>query len=178
MIQGVNAASEGELVSTNNTSEDSEETASQPPSNRISKEVNLLTGLVLSPEAHTTQQEGPLIGVTSIRMTASQLAIMIKHGPLKLPPLAQEGHRLDLAFRLLASSVVFWQRGNILGHPDVGAGGDLLVAIDFLLLVAPVRQGFTMRPHGDLAGLVNEFEVGRDSPENRLLLAMLNANLE
>lgn len=44
--------------------------------------------------------------------------------------------------------------------------------------MAPVRKGGGVSPHGNLAGVVNEFEVARDSLEFLCVLATLDADLE
>lgn len=111
-------------------------------------------------------------------MAAGEFAVVIEHGTLELEPLLEEGQLLDLALRLVTASVIDRQRGNVLNNPHVGTGRDLLVAVDLLLLVAPIRKCFGMSPHGNLAGVVNELEVARDRLENLVLLAMLDSNLK
>lgn len=84
----------------------------------------------------------------------------------------------DLACGLVAAGIVDGERGDVLCNPDVGAGGNLLVAVDFLLLVAPVREGCGVSPHGNLAWEVNQLEVAGDGLELLASLAVLNANLK
>lgn len=55
MIQGINSAAEGELVSEDNTSVNRQYTASDPPTNRVANKVDLLAGVVLGPEADTAK---------------------------------------------------------------------------------------------------------------------------
>lgn len=178
MFQSIHAAAQRKLISSNNTSVDREQAASNPPSNGIAQEVDLLPGVVLCPETDTTEQEGPLEGLGSIRMTASQLIVVPEHGPLELEPLCQEWKGLDLSLELLTSLVVRRQGGNILNEPDVGARSNLLVAVDLLLFVAPIRQRRSVSPHGNLAGVVDEFEVAGYTLELLVLLASLNTNFE
>lgn len=105
-IESVNTTAQRYLISEKNTGINSEKTASEPPANGIAQEVNLLARLTLSPEAHTTEQERPLVRVASIRVAAGKLAVMVEHGTLELEPLLEEGQRLDLALRLLATRMI------------------------------------------------------------------------
>ena len=73
-------------------------------------------------------------------MAACELVVVPEHGPLQLEPLAQEGQGLDLLLRLRAARMVRRQRYDVLDKPDVGALCQLLVAIDLLLLMTPVRK--------------------------------------
>lgn len=139
MVQGVHAAAQGKLVRSDDTSIDSQDTAGNPPTDRVTEEVDLLTGVVLSPEADTTEKERPLVRMGSVRVAAGQLAVVPEHGPLQLEPLRQERQTLDLLLRLGPSRGVSGQRRNILNKPDIGAGGKLFVAVDLLLLKGPLR---------------------------------------
>lgn len=178
VIQGINAAAEGDLIGQDNTGVDGQQTAGKPPADRVAEEVDLLASLVLSPEADTSEQEGPLVRVARVGVAAGQLAVVVEHGSLQLKPLLQEGQVLNLALRLLAASVIGSKGRNILYNPDVGARGNLLVSVDFLLFVSPLRQGLGVSPHGNLAGVVNKLEVARDRLEVLVVLAMLNSNLK
>lgn len=178
VVQSINASAQGDLISQNDTSVNSQQTGRQPPSDRVTNKVDLLAGVVLGPEADTTQQEWPLVRMAGIRMAAGQLAVVVEHGSLQFKPLAEERQRLDLAFRPLSAGVVSRQSGNVLNQPNVGAGRNLFVAVDFLLAGAPVRQGLAVRPHGNFAGVVNELEVTGNRLEFLVGLAILNSNLE
>lgn len=178
MVEGINSTAKRDLISTNDTSIDSQETAGEPPANGVSEEVDLLAGRVLSPEADATEQERPLVGVASIRMAASQLVVVVEHSSLELEPLLEEGKVLDLALRLLASSIISGQGSDVLNKPDIGAGSNLLVAVDLLLLVGPLRKRLGVSPHGHFAGIVDELEMAGNGLEVLVLLSMLNANLE
>ena len=111
-------------------------------------------------------------------MAARELAVVVEHGPLQFKPLLEEGQRLDLALGLVAASVAVNNRGNILYYPNIGASGNLLVAIDLLLFVTPFGEGLGVRPHGNLARVVDKLEIARHGLEDLVLLAMLNSNLK
>lgn len=177
-IQGVDATAQRELVSGNNAGEYSQQAAGEPPANGVSEEVNLLPRLILRPEADSAEQEGPLVRVARVGMAAGQLAVVPEHRPLQLEPLPEEGKRLHLTRRLLSALVVGGERRNVLDEPDVGARRNLLVSVDLLLAMAPVGQRLRVRPHGYLAGVVNEFKVARDTLEFLLVLSMFDADLE
>ena len=92
LIKCIYAAAEGQLVRTHETCEDSEESAGEPPTEWISKEVDLLAGVAVSPEADPTDQKGPLDGKTRIGMRACESTVVIEHGPLQLEVFAQKWH--------------------------------------------------------------------------------------
>lgn len=119
-----------------------------------------------------------MVRLAGVRVAARQLAVVVKHGPLQLKPLAEERQRLDLALLLLATRVVFRQRRNVFSNPHVRAGSDLLVAVDFLLPVGPLGKRVGVSPHSNLAGEVNELEVAGNSLEVLVGLASLNSNLK
>jgi hypothetical protein len=70
------------LISGNNASEDSKKTAGEPPSQRVTKEINLLLRIILSPEAHTSQQKWPHKRLAGVWVAASQSVVMVEHGSL------------------------------------------------------------------------------------------------
>jgi hypothetical protein len=177
-VKRVNSTAEGDLVSKKDTGVHSEKTAGKPPTNRVTEEVDLLASLVLSPEADTAKQERPLVRVAGIGVAAGKLAVVVEHSALKLEPLLKEWNRLDLALRLLATRAVDGDRRNVFSDPNVGAGCNLLVTVDLLLLVAPLGQRLGVSPHGDLAWVVDELEVTGDRLEVLVLLAVLKTNLE
>ena len=166
------------MVSKKDTGVHSEKTAGKPPTNRVTEEVDLLASLVLSPEADTAEQERPLVRVAGIGVAAGELAVVVEHSALEFKPLLKEWNRLDLALRLLATRAVGGDRRNILSDPDVGAGCNLLVTVDLLLLVTPLRKRLGVSPHGDLAWVVDKLEVTGDRLEVLVLLAVLKTNLE
>lgn len=100
MIQSIHPAAERELIRRNDTGIDSQHTASNPPTDGVTQEVNLLPGIVLGPEADTAEKEGPLVRVRGVRVAAGQLVVVPEHGPLQFKPLLQEWQRLDLLLRL------------------------------------------------------------------------------
>lgn len=178
VIKGVNSTAKRDLIRSDDANVDGDETARDPPTDRVTQEVDLLAGIVLGPEAHTPEQEGPLVRLAGIRMAAGQLVVVPEHGPLQLKPLLQEGQPLHLFRRLLAAGVICWQRRDVLDEPDVGAGRDLLVAVDLLLLVTPVGQGSLVGPHSNLARVVNKLEVTGNALEVLAILSVLNTDLE
>lgn len=177
-VESINTTAKRHLIGEEDTSVDSKKTASEPPTDGVAQEVDLLAGLALGPEAHTTEQERPLVGVAGIGVAAGELAVVVEHSTLKLEPLLEEGHRLDLALRLLATRMIGRQRSNILSDPDIGAGCNLLVTVDLLLLVAPLGQRLGVSPHGNFAWVVDELEVTGNRLEVLVLLSVLNSNLE
>lgn len=103
---------------------------------------------------------------------------MVEHGPLQLKPLAKERQCLHLSLLLLAAGVILRKRGNVLGNPHIGADCDLLVAIDFLLFVAPIGKRTGVCPHGNFAGEVDKLEMAGNSFELLAGLRCLDSNLE
>lgn len=94
-IETVDAAALGELVCANDAGEDREETASDPPTDRVAEEVDLLSGVVLGPEADSTEEEWPLDGLTGIGMAAGEGIVVEEDGALQLEVLDQEREGLD-----------------------------------------------------------------------------------
>lgn len=80
MVKGINATAERNLIGTNDTGIDSQQTAGKPPANRVSEEVDLLASLILSPEADTSEQERPLVRLAGVRMAAGELVVVVEHG--------------------------------------------------------------------------------------------------
>lgn len=177
-VESINSTAQRDLISKKNTSVHGEKTAGQPPTDWVTKEVNLLAGFTLSPEADTAEQERPLVRVAGIGVAAGELAVVVEHSTLKLEPLLEEGKRLDLALGLLTTRVIGLKRSNVLGDPDVGAGRNLLVTVDLLLLVTPLRQRLGVSPHSDLAWVVDKLEVTSNRLEVLVLLSVLKANLK
>ena len=177
-IQRINSTAEGKLVSGNYASIDSEKTASQPPSKRISKEVNLLAGIVLSPEADTSQQKWPYERFTGIWMATSQGVVVVEHSSLQLKPLLEERYALDLAYLFDQTGAVFRNRWNLINIPNIGTLSEIFISIDFLLLVCPVWERGCVCPHGDLAWIVNELELTGQTLEFLSWPAVLNSDLE
>lgn len=103
---------------------------------------------------------------------------MIKHSSLQLKPLLKEWNVLDFAFLSLQTRRSCWDRWNVVHVPDVGGLSEVLVAIDFLLLVCPVWKWCCMSPHGNFAGVVNQLELSRETLELLSCFAVLNTNLE
>lgn len=178
MIQGINTTTQRELVGSNDAGIDGQQTAGNPPADRVAQEVNLLAGLILCPEADTAKQEGPLEWLRCVRVAASQLVVMPEHRSLELEPLSQEGQGLHLAFGLFTSLVVNRERRDVLDIPHIGARGNLLVSVDFLLLVAPFRERGGVRPHSNLARVMDELEVTGDTLEFLALLTTFDADFE
>lgn len=166
------------MIGQDNADVDGQDTACDPPADRVSKEVDLLAGGIVGPEADTAQQEGPLVGQRSIGVAASQLVVVPEHGPLQLKPLAQERERLDLPLYSRAANIICRKGRDILDKPDVGAGCNLLVTIDLLLLEGPLGERLGVRPHSNLARVVDELEVAGNTLELLLGLAVFNANLK
>lgn len=166
------------MISSNDAGKHSQKTAGNPPANGVANKVDLLTCVILSPEAHSAKQEGPVVRLAGVRVAAGQLVVVVEHGPLQLEPLAEERQCLHLSLFLFAAGVILRKRGNVLGNPHIRADCDLLVAIDFLLFVAPFRKRSGVCPHGNFAGEVDKLEMAGNSFELLADLGRLNSNLE
>lgn len=178
VIQSIHTTAERELVGQDDTSIDGEDAASYPPADWVADEVDLLAGVVLGPEADTAEQEGPLVGLRSVRVASGKLVIVPEHGSLKLKPLAQERKGLDFSLRLGPARVVGGKRGDLLNKPDIGARGNLLVSVDFLLLMTPFRERCSMSPHGHLAWVVDQLEVAGNRLKLLVRLALFDTDFE
>lgn len=166
------------MISTNNAGKHGKNTASNPPSNGVTQEVDLLASIVLSPEAHTPQQEGPLEGLGGIGVAAGQSVVMVEHGTLQLEVLAQERQRLDLTLLLDKTRTILLQVLNVLNVPCVAGLEDVLVTINFGLLVTPLWQRSCVCPQSDPSWNVNQLEQAGKSTELLGSLARLNLELE
>jgi hypothetical protein len=178
LIKSINTTTLRKLIGEKDTGKDGEQTAGQPPTYRVTKEVDLLASLVLGPEADTTKKEGPLDGNTGVRMATGEGIVVVEHGTLKLKVLLEERHRLDLARLFLGTFRVLGKSGNVLGVPDVASLEGVLVSVDLSLLVSPFRQGGGVSPHGDLCGNVDEFELDRHGLEVHARLCAIHSDLE
>jgi hypothetical protein len=178
LVKSINTATLRKLIGKKDTGKDGEQTTGQPPTYRVTEEVDLLASLVLGPEADTTKKEGPLDGNTGVRMAASESIVVVEHGTLKLKVLLEERHRLDLARLLLCALRVLGKSGNVLGVPDVACLKGVLVSVDLSLLVSPLRQRSGVSPHGNLCGNVDELELDRHGLEVHARLCAIHSDLE
>ena len=119
LFQGIDSTSKGQLIRADNTSKDGKKTASNPPSDRVTQEVNLLPSVALGPEAHTSEEEWPLEGLTSVWVAAGQGIVVKEHGPLKLKILPKEGQLLGLAFLPDQTRAILGQALDRFGKPQV-----------------------------------------------------------
>lgn len=78
------------MVSSDNASKHSQKTAGDPPAKGVANKVDLLTRVILSPEAHSAKQKRPVVRLAGVRVAAGQLVVVVEHGPLQLKPLAEE----------------------------------------------------------------------------------------
>lgn len=67
-VESVNAAALGELVCCDNADEDGQDAGSEPPTEWVAEEVDLLTGVVFSPEGDAAKEERPLNWLRAVRM--------------------------------------------------------------------------------------------------------------
>jgi hypothetical protein len=109
---------------------------------------------------------------------AGQCVVVVEHSALKLEVFSEERHRLDLFGLLLVAGVCLGEGGNFLDEPEVGWLCNILVPVDLLLLVAPIRERFGVRPHGDFGWVVKELEEAGHGAEVLVLLAVLNLDFE
>ena len=178
LVKGINTTTLGELVGEKDTGKDSEQTAGQPPAYGVTEEVDLLAGLVLSPETDTTKKEGPLDRNTGVRVAASEGVVVVEHGALELKVLLEERHVLDLARLLLCALRVLGESGNVLGVPDVAGLEGVLVTVNLSLLVSPVGQRSGVSPHGNLCRNVDELELHRHGLQVHAGLCAIHSDLE
>lgn len=103
---------------------------------------------------------------------------MVEHGPLQLKVFFQKRHRFDLFGFALVPGVGFGEGGDLLDEPEVRGLGDVLVAVDFLLFVAPVWERLGVRPHCDLGRIVEEFEEAGHGAEVLVAFPVLELDLK
>jgi hypothetical protein len=139
LVKSINTTTLRQLIGEEDTCKDGKQTAGQPPTYRVTEEVDLLASLVLGPEADTTKKEGPLNGDTGVRVAAGESVVVVEHGALELEVLLEERHVLDLAGLLLCTLRILGKSGNVLGVPDVACLKGVLVAVNLSLLVSPFR---------------------------------------
>lgn len=178
LVKSVNTTTLRELVGKKNTGKDCEQTASQPPANGVTQEVDLLASLVVGPEADTTEKERPLNRNTGVRVAAGESVVVVEHGALKLEVLLEERNVLDFARLLLRAVRVLGKSRNVLGIPDVAGLESVLVSVNLSLLESPLRQGSGVSPHGDLCGNVDKLEVDRHGLEVGASLCAVDSDLE
>ena len=159
LFQGIDSTSKRQLIRTDDTSKDGQKTASNPPSNGVTQEVNLLPSVALGPEAHTSEEEWPLEGLTSIWVAAGQGVVVKEHGPLKFKVLPKKGQLLGLAFLPDQTRTVLGQALDRFRKPQVAGLQEVLVTVDFGLLETPVWQRCRVCPHADTSGNMDQFEV-------------------
>lgn len=177
-IKRISTTTERKLVRGDNTNVHSQQRRRKPPPNRVTKEVNLRARIIVRPEADTTQEERPVERLASVRVAARQGVVVVEHSALDLEPLLQERHRLDLSRLVVETRAIGRDGGDLIDEPDVGGLSDVLVAVDFLLLVGPVGKGGGVGPHCYFAGVVDEFELCGEGLECLAWLAVLYADLE
>lgn len=54
-FKSVDSAAKGQLISADDPDKDSQQTAGNPPPDRITQEINLLSGVIFGPEADTSE---------------------------------------------------------------------------------------------------------------------------
>lgn len=145
LVERLNAAAKGELIGSDDASKDSEKSRCQPPAKRVTKEVDLLAGIILGPEGDTTEQERPRDRLGSVRVRAGQSVVVVEHGALKFDVLAKEGQVLDLLHFLLVALILFRKRRDVIDEPDIAALLDILVSVNLCLLVRPLGKRRGMR---------------------------------
>ena len=90
---------------------------------------------------------------------------MVEHCSLEFQVFHDERHRLDL-LRCPDISGVGWLQGwDFFNKPEVGRLEDVLIPVDFLLLIAPIRESLAVGPHCYFRGVVNQFELARHGSE-------------
>lgn len=111
-------------------------------------------------------------------MGGGQRVVVVEHGALKLKVFLEEWHGLDFLGLLLVAGVGFGEGGDLLDEPEVGGLRDVLVAVDFLLFVAPVWERLRVRPHCDLGGVMDQLEEAGHGAEVLVLFAVFKLDFE
>lgn len=166
------------MICGDDADEDGEEGGGDPPADGVADEVDLLAGSILRPERHTAKQERPLDGLGSVRVRGGESVVVVEHRALELEVFLPERHGLDLAGLFVCAGILGREGGNVLDEPDVGGLGDVLVAVDFGLVVGPVGETFGVCPHGDTGRGVDDFHEGGECAELGLGFTLFEAKLE
>lgn len=89
-VEGIDATALGELVCSDNADENGQDAGGEPPAERVAEEVDLLAGVVFSPEGDATKKERPLDWLRAVRMRGCERVVVVEHGALKLQIFSQE----------------------------------------------------------------------------------------
>jgi hypothetical protein len=111
-------------------------------------------------------------------MAASQSIIVVEHSSLQLEPFPEEGKTFDFALFLDQTWAIGRDRRDRVNKPYVGALGQILVAVDLLLLVGPVRERRRVSPHGNLTWVMNKLELSRETFELLVWFTIFDSDLE
>jgi len=71
---------------------------------------------------------------------ASQGVVVVEHSTLELNPLSEEAEALDLLDLLDVTRILGGERRDVIDIPDIAGLLDVLVTVDFGLLVRPIRE--------------------------------------
>lgn len=83
-VESIDATALSELVCSDNADEDGQDAGGKPPAERVAEEVDLLAGVVFSPEGDATKEERPLDWLRAVRMRGCERVVVVEHGALKL----------------------------------------------------------------------------------------------
>lgn len=89
---GVDSTASGQQIRANDADVYRESDDTSPPPDDVTNQVDLLLGLVVGPEADTTQEERPVDRAAGIRMRSSETGVVLKHEQLQFGELAEEVH--------------------------------------------------------------------------------------
>lgn len=146
-VESVDTSALSELICANDSGKDSKDGRSNPPSCNVAKEVDLFSCVALCPETNSAHQEGPLNWLGRVRVGRGKGIIVMEHGSLKFKILFEEREMLDFLGLLVVAFIFGWDINDRLAKPDVTLLGNVLVAINFLLLVSPVWKRLRVGPH-------------------------------
>ena len=159
LIKTIDAATLRKLICTNDTSEDGKKTASYPPADRVSKEIDLLSSIILRPETDTPKEERPLDWLAGVRMAAGEGIVVEEDGALQLKVLDKEWQTLDFPFFFDEARAILRNRWYLINVPNVAGLLKVLIAVDFGLLVSPIRKRSRVCPHCDSRWGMDQLEV-------------------
>lgn len=166
------------MICTQDSGKYSQKGRSDPITNWVTEEIDLLFGAVLSPEADTAEQERPRVRLSCVRVAGGQRVVVIKHGTLEFDVFHVERKVLYLLLLFEVAWGVFWNTGNVIDIPNVAGLLSVFVAIDFSLFERPLRQRGCVSPHGHLGWEVDKFELAGLGLERSGLLSLFQLDLE
>jgi len=108
----IHATPASQQVRTEDANVDRDSNSRRPPPNNVANKVDLLLGIVLSPEADATDQERPVDGAARIGMRSGKTSIVLEHQQLQFGVLPQKVHPLRCLFGpvVVAGVIIAYQK--------------------------------------------------------------------